>query len=1427
MKISPLTTARSSRIAPLLRVGLGLALTLAWLPLARAENADNPAADNDDGRVRLFAKARARDGGKLAFFWKQIEGPTVKIADPSNSRLDETDTEKRRWISETYYIPTEPGKYTFELSVKNEDGQESKKVFPPTEVLPPKPAPTAVAGPDQDKRSVGDLVRLNGADSKAAEGRTITKWEWTLVQGPPKFKPDAKLLQQSAWDFKAEEAGVYQFELRVFDGKRWSVPSRLVVTVRPVSLPPIIESEDSGSKKSIDLPTPSPSVSSPAEKIFKVVVAPGREIKLGETFVLDGSASNPPADNHPEFFWHQTDERSGPLAKQMKADKVKMFDRGREDLYNYPVWTCTPTEPGVYRFVLDITLADGTKKQSEAVAYTVVDPSAPVAPANPPAPAADGSLLSAHISAERVNVDAGETVRLSGAKSTPDGVKLKYVWGPVAGKLHPKRWSGDDGPEVEFQVEEEGEYGVSLRVTNGDKESPPDQIIITVGPPNKPPVIELPATYEAAVGDKLTLDAKVTDPEGDKFSLKWVCLEPADLQIKDEHSKVDLSTLPSLVFKPWKPGRYVFRITAVDAKGHSSKAETTISVKPAVERQPTAKIVGPKGNVIVNKKVVLDGSESFSPSHNSLVYNWRQEDGPAIPGDAPNHKQNKWEFIPKEPGKYVVSLEVVDGTIKSPLEKIVVEAGNATHPPPVAKIAGPAAVKIDVGESLLVDGSESSADEHAKITFHWTKLDGTAELKLDDAETPKVRITGVSGGPARVQLVVNDGGNDSNPAIVVVNVGKGHGKPIAHVTGPTEAKAGMPVVLSAAESSADSEITSWIWSQAADGGPKTDLRSRDMRKKELRFDPKLPGTYVFTLIVVDGKGVKSEPVTHSIEVKGASKPPNAVAGLLRENNNPPAVGKVVKLSARGSLDPQGSPLTYKWKQVSGDPLELPAEMGEIINVMPKAPGKYVFELVVNNGESDSAPVEAEFTVDGPHSAPVAVIGDIAAGEPGEKVVLDGSASKGGDSSGKLEYHWTKTSGPDARFMGRNAETRPKLEIIPQQEGEYVFELKVFDGKVWSEPVQAAFKTRAQNVAPTALIAIPNNSRELHTEENMETILDGTTSTDPDGGPKPLTYAWKQIDGPRVELKAEGAIARFTPSRQGNYKFQLIVNDGKVSSPPSVVTVVVMKAGTMPVAVPDFSPKPAKAANRQLRNNLLILDGTKSKPQNKRLTYQWKQIGGEDLHLPPDRLNKDRVGLLVYVPGLYKFTLTVSDDQFTSQPTVLEINVAEDAAAGTTPAPTAPEATEKKKPESPPEPKGPSSSDAGHRDGALLPPPKDAEKSVTPETASKSNSADQVALKKKLEELAKTPGPEADKALAEALANPDKDVRATAVESLYRRGISSIPALIGALESPSATARNEAYAALKELTHETLGPEPEKWKDWWAAQPVAKVGSANE
>ena len=77
--------------------------------------------------------------------------------------------------------------------------------------------------------------------------------------------------------------------------------------------------------------------------------------------------------------------------------------------------------------------------------------------------------------------------------------------------------------------------------------------------------------------------------------------------------------------------------------------------------------------------------------------------------------------------------------------------------------------------------------------------------------------------------------------------------------------------------------------------------------------------------------------------------------------------------------------------------------------------------------------------------------------------------------------------------------------------------------------------------------------------NSVVTLDGSGSSDPDGDA--ITFKWTQIAGPLVQLSHPTmAKPTFGPTASGALlTFQLIVNDGKVDSPPDTVTITVRKS----------------------------------------------------------------------------------------------------------------------------------------------------------------------------------------------------------------------------------------------------------------------------
>ena len=116
-------------------------------------------------------------------------------------------------------------------------------------------------------------------------------------------------------------------------------------------------------------------------------------------------------------------------------------------------------------------------------------------------------------------------------------------------------------------------------------------------------------------------------------------------------------------------------------------------------------------------------------------------------------------------------------------------------------------------------------------------------------------------------------------------------------------------------------------------------------------------------------------------------------------------------------------------------------------------------------------------------------------------------------------------------------------------------------------------------------------------------LDGTPSYDPNGGE--LFYHWRFVDGPpeagQIEVVSPTqSIARVRPLKQGHYIFELIVNNGSLSSRPAEFHVNVVNVA--PVAMAGENQDLSLVAGDETE---VALDGTLSFDPNPEdvITYQ--------------------------------------------------------------------------------------------------------------------------------------------------------------------------------------------------------------------------------
>jgi hypothetical protein len=129
-------------------------------------------------------------------------------------------------------------------------------------------------------------------------------------------------------------------------------------------------------------------------------------------------------------------------------------------------------------------------------------------------------------------------------------------------------------------------------------------------------------------------------------------------------------------------------------------------------------------------------------------------------------------------------------------------------------------------------------------------------------------------------------------------------------------------------------------------------------------------------------------------------------------------------------------------------------------------------------------------------------------------------------------------------------TSPKPTFTPATAGTYVLTLTVSDGKLKSNPDPITINVSAVNSAPVAIAGT------AQTVTGTGTVTLSGSGTDANGDT--LTYKWYLTSKPTNSVAtlalSTTAAPTFTPDIVGIYVATLIVNDGKVDSAPTTVTI---------------------------------------------------------------------------------------------------------------------------------------------------------------------------------------------------------------------------------------------------------------------------------
>jgi hypothetical protein len=94
-------------------------------------------------------------------------------------------------------------------------------------------SPVALAGRDRYVRP-GALVKLNGTESFTERGGQVM-WNWKLIAAPEGTTAMLKDADSAAPAFVPDREGLYVAELTVYDGRTYSVPSKVSITVLSIT----------------------------------------------------------------------------------------------------------------------------------------------------------------------------------------------------------------------------------------------------------------------------------------------------------------------------------------------------------------------------------------------------------------------------------------------------------------------------------------------------------------------------------------------------------------------------------------------------------------------------------------------------------------------------------------------------------------------------------------------------------------------------------------------------------------------------------------------------------------------------------------------------------------------------------------------------------------------------------------------------------------------------------------------------------------------------------------------------------------------------------------------------------------------------------------------------------------------------------------
>jgi len=285
----------------------------------------------------------------------------------------------------------------------------------------------------------------------------------------------------------------------------------------------------------------------------------------------------------------------------------------------------------------------------------------------------------------------------------------------------------------------------------------------TPEPQNTAPVANAGVDRPVHLSGNVVLDGSASsDADGDALTYEWTIVE------MDEGLMASLSdataVMPTLSFVGY--GEYIIQLVVHDGKQGSAPDTVIIT---SGNTAPVA-VAGNDRAVLRGEVAVLDGSASFDPDGDPLLFDWQLTSAPEGSSAQLDSTDTDMPLIQIDVvGSYVISLVVSDGELSSPADEIVISTLNTA---PIAE-AG-VNQEVVVNSNVTFDGSASYDPDGDTISYAWSMVSQPAgsDVVLTGADSVDPSFSPERAGTYVAQLIVSDGqlNSDADTVSVLVDV---------------------------------------------------------------------------------------------------------------------------------------------------------------------------------------------------------------------------------------------------------------------------------------------------------------------------------------------------------------------------------------------------------------------------------------------------------------------------------------------------------------------------------------------------------------------------------------------------------------------------------------------------------------------------------